>query len=71
MATVRSIFGSRARNTTPIAPLPSSASISYLPTIVPTRVVIYADVAALAFILCGFIGVVGASADAPGYGRNP
>src|ERR1044071_1281695 len=31
MATVRSILGSRARNTAPIAPRPSSARISYRP----------------------------------------
>src|SRR5258708_8300254 len=31
MATVRSIFGSRARNTAPMAPRPSSAVISYRP----------------------------------------
>src|ERR1051326_8411524 len=31
MATVRSILGSRARNTAPIAPRPSSATISYRP----------------------------------------
>src|SRR5205814_10267708 len=38
MATFRSIFGSRARYTTPIAPRPSSSSISYRPKLVPTRV---------------------------------
>src|ERR1041385_4431730 len=32
MATVRSILGSRARNTAPIAPRPSSARISYRPS---------------------------------------
>src|SRR5215467_6610281 len=32
MATVRSILGSRARNTAPMAPRPSSARISYRPS---------------------------------------
>ena len=38
MATVRSIFGSRVRYTTPITPRPSSFWISYRPRFVPTWV---------------------------------